>query len=111
MTSVIMAIGSWLLLLGGSFFILAGSLGLIRMPDFYTRNHAVSITDTAGAGLLILGLIIQSPDLLGAAKLILIMLFLLISSPTATHALAKAALHGRLPPVLAPTTESKSSSC
>ncbi len=109
--SVVIDIGSWLLILAGSIFVLIGSLGLIRMPDFYTRIHAVSITDTVGAGLLILGPIIQSPDLLGAGKLILIMIFLLITSPTATHALAKAALHGRLPPVLAPTTESDSSNC
>ncbi len=111
MMSVVIDIGSWLLLLAGSIFVLTGSLGLIRMPEFYTRIHAVSITDTVGAGLLILGLIIQSPDLLGAGKLILIMIFLLITSPTATHALAKAALHGRLPPMLASTTENESSNC
>ncbi len=99
---------SWLLLLGGSFFVVVGCVGLIRMPDFYTRNHAASITDTLGAGLLFLGLVLQSPDLLGAVKLLLIMALLLISSPTATHALAKAALYGKLPPVLAAKKENES---
>ena len=109
MINLAIDIVSWLLLLGGSFFVLVGSIGLIRMPDFYTRNHAASITDTLGAGLIILGLVAQSPDLLGAAKLLLIMAFLLITSPTASHALAKTALHGRLPPVLAPTPENETS--
>ena len=100
---------SWLLLLGGSFFVLVGSLGLIRMPDFYTRNHAASITDTLGAGLLILGLVLQSADLFNTLKLLLIIVFVLISSPTATHALAKAALHSGLPPLLEPDQEKDSS--
>jgi len=100
---------SWLLLLGGSFFVLVGSLGLIRMPDFYTRNHAASITDTLGAGLLILGLVLQSADLFNTLKLLLIIVFVLISSPTATHALAKAALHSGLPALLEPDQEKDSS--
>lgn len=102
---------SWLLLLGGSFFVLVGSLGLIRLPDFYTRNHAASITDTLGAGLFVAGLVLQSPNLLVAIKLLLILVFIVISSPTATHALAKAALHSKLPPLLASDTEHGSSNC
>jgi len=109
--AVLIDILSWLLLLGGSFFVLVGGLGLIRMPDFYTRNHAASITDTLGAGLLILGLMLQSPDLFVALKLVLIIIFILISSPTATHALAKAALHSKLAPLLAPEKENGSSNC
>ncbi len=100
---------SWLLLLSGGFFVLVGSLGLNRMPDFYTRNHATSIIDTLGAGLIIAGLILQSPDWIGAVKLALIMIFLFITSPTSTHALAKSALHGRLEPMLAPPAEDESS--
>jgi len=101
---------SWILLVSGGFFVLVGSLGLNRMPDFYTRNHATSIIDTLGAGLIIAGLILQSPDWMGAVKLALIMIFLFITSPTSTHALAKSALHGRLEPMLAPTEEDESSS-
>lgn len=89
---------SWPLLVAGSFFVFTGSLGLVRMPGFFTRVHAASITDTLGAGLILAGLLLQSPDLLGAAKLVLIFLFMVITGPAATHALAKAALHGGLRP-------------
>ena len=89
---------SWLLLVAGGFFVIVGGVGLVRMPDFFTRIHAASITDTLGAGLIVLGLLLQSPEPLGAFKLILVLVFLVITSPTATHALAKAALHGGLRP-------------
>ena len=89
---------SWVLLISGGFFVLVGSVGLVRMPDFFTRIHAASITDTLGAGLVILGLLLQSTGALGAFKLVLILAFLVITGPTATHALAKAALHGGLRP-------------
>lgn len=87
---------SWLLLLAGGFFVVVGSVGLLRFPDFFTRIHAASIVDTLGAGLILLGLLVQSPGWVGAAKLVLILLFLELTGPTATHALAKAALHGGL---------------
>ena len=89
---------SWLLLCAGGFFVAVGSLGLLRFPDFFCRIHAASITDTLGAGLIILGLLLQSPHWLVAAKLIMIVIFLVVTGPTATHALAKAALHGGLSP-------------
>jgi len=96
--AVLLDIASWLLLLAGSFFVVVGSLGLVRFPEFFTRIHAASITDTLGAGLMILGLLLQSPHWLVAAKLVLIVMFLVLTGPTATHALAKAALHGGLMP-------------
>ena len=89
---------SWALLLSGGFFVVVGSLGLVRMPGFFTRVHAASITDTLGAGLIIGGLLLQSPHWLGAVKLVLIMVFMVLTGPTATHALAKAALHAGLRP-------------
>jgi multicomponent Na+:H+ antiporter subunit G len=89
---------SFVLLSAGGFFVVVGSLGLVRMPDFFTRIHAASITDTLGAGLLLLGLLLQTTDPLGAVKLVLILAFLVLTGPTATHALAKSALHGGLSP-------------
>ena len=89
---------SWALLLSGGFFVVVGSLGLVRMPGFFTRVHAASITDTLGAGLIIGGLLLQSPHWQGAVKLVLIMVFMVLTGPTATHALAKAALHAGLRP-------------
>ena len=82
---------SWLLLLAGVFFLIVGCAGTLRMPDFYTRLHAASVADTLGATLVILGLVLQAGPTLITAKLALIWVFMWLTGPTATHALAKAA--------------------
>lgn len=79
-------------LAAGAFFCVVGCLGLVRMPDLYPRMHAASVTDTLGAGLLIVGLLLESGINLVSAKLIVLGLLILLTSPTATHALAQAAL-------------------
>jgi len=89
---------SWILLLAGGALVIVGGIGLVRLPDFFSRLHAVSIPDTLGAGLITVGLIIQAGLSLVSLKLLLILLFLLFTGPTSTHALAKAALHGKLTP-------------
>lgn len=89
---------SWVLLLAGAGFVLVGGIGLLRLPEFFTRLHAVSIPDTLGAALITAGLMIQAGLTLGALKLLLILAFLWFTGPTATHALAKSALHGGLKP-------------
>ncbi len=103
-------IASWVLLLSGGFFVVVGSLGLVRMPSFFSRIHAASITDTLGAGLMLLGMLLQAPNLIGAIKLVLIFVFLVVTGPTATHALAKAALHAGLKPQARTSMEETSSS-
>jgi len=88
---------SWFLLCVGSFFCIVGGIGLHRMPDFYARTHAASITDTMGAGLVLLGLGFQCGGLgwIIPVKLLMVAAFLLLTSPTAGHALVKAAAaHG-----------------
>jgi multicomponent Na+:H+ antiporter subunit G len=75
----------------GLIFVLAGAIGVIRLPDFYTRMHAAGITDTLGAELIILGLILQAGDWQTMAKLALVGLILFLTGPTATHAVANAA--------------------
>jgi len=97
---------SWCLLVAGGAFCAIGALGLVRMPDFYTRVHAAGITDTMGAGLMLAGMILQAGFTLIAVKLLMIGLLLLFTSPTATHALVKAALARGLKPLLAPGEES-----
>ena len=92
---------SWACLLAGGAFCLIGALGLIRMPDFYTRMHAASVTDTLGAGLILLGLVLQAGVTLVAAKLLILGLLILFTTPTATHALARAAFLRGLRPMLA----------
>lgn len=99
MIDVIVDILSWILLLAGTAFTIIGTLGLIRLPDVYSRMHATGITDTAGAGLLILGMALQAGWTLVTAKLFLILLFLLFTSPTATYALANAAYARGLKPI------------
>ena len=87
-------------LAGGAFFCLVGGIGLARMPDFYTRMHGASVTETLGAGFVLIGLMLQAGLTLIAVKLAMIGLLILFASPTATHALAKAALASGLKPKL-----------
>lgn len=91
---------SWALLLAGGFFAVAGALGLNRMPEFYTRLHAASVTDTLGAGFILLGLVLQAGFTLVMLKLVIIGLLIFFTSPAATHAIAKAALGRGLKPLL-----------
>jgi len=93
---------SWTCLVSGGLFCIVGAAGLLRMPDFYTRMHAASVVDTLGAGLVLAGLLLQAGPTLVAAKLLMIGLLLLFASPTATHALARAAFERGLQPLLAP---------
>ena len=87
---------SWGLMLIGCVFVVTGAVGLIRMPDLYTRLHAASLTDTGGAIMISMALLVQAVfvfgDAMAAIKVTLIMFFTLFTSPTASHALAKTAL-------------------
>ncbi len=94
-------IASWIMLVGGALFAVVGGIGMLRLPEFYTRMHAASITDTGGALLILGGLLLQAPDWPVAVRLVLVLVFLLFTSPTATHALAKAARRDNVSPVLA----------
>lgn len=101
---------SWITLMGGCFFILTGSIGLLRMPDFFTRLHPAGVTDTMGVGLILLGLFFQAGMSQPSIKLFLILLILMFTGPTASHALAKAALHGNVKPRLDNAAQEESSS-
>jgi len=89
---VIVDIVSWISIGIGAAFIMAGGLGLIRMPDIFTRLHAASVADAAGAGFILLGFMLQAGLSLTTLKLVLIFVFLVFTAPTAAHALAHAAL-------------------
>jgi multicomponent Na+:H+ antiporter subunit G len=91
---------SWSCLVVGGVFCVIGAIGLLRMPDFYTRMHAASVIDTLGAGFILLGLMLQSGLTLVAAKLLMVGLLIFFASPTATHALARAAMARGLQPLL-----------
>jgi len=83
---------SWLFILAGSGFVIVGAFGTVRLPDFWSRLHGASITDSAGVILLIAGMGLQEGVTLITAKLIIIGVFLFVTGPTSTHAIANAAL-------------------
>jgi len=84
----------------GITFILVGSVGILRLPDFFTRIHAVSKSDTLGVIFVISGLVIYEGFTLSSLKLILIILFIALANPIGSHALAKAAVKKGLKPKL-----------
>jgi multicomponent Na+:H+ antiporter subunit G len=88
---------SWLLLVAGGAFCVIGALGLVRLRSYFPRTHAASVIDSAGAGLLLAGMLLQAGSWLVAVKLVAIGLLILFASPTATHALANAARERGVP--------------
>jgi multicomponent Na+:H+ antiporter subunit G len=91
---------SWSFLLAGGFLSISGGVGVLRFPDFFCRLHATGVTDTLCAVFMLVGLMMQAGWGLVSVKLAFIMLFLLLTSPTATHALLQAALQDGLKPLL-----------
>ena len=89
---------AWGLIVSGSFFLLVGALGVVRLPDFWTRLHAASVADSAGMLLLFAGMAVYSGFSLVTVKLIIIGLFLFLTGPTSTHATANAAYVSGLRP-------------
>jgi multicomponent Na+:H+ antiporter subunit G len=94
---VLQTIGS-ITIVFGLFFMFVGSIGLIRLPDFYTRLHATSKTDTLGIGLIFIGLMFFAGPTQATLKLLLIIAFIFFTSPVSAHAIAKAAYKSGLKP-------------
>jgi multicomponent Na+:H+ antiporter subunit G len=93
----VLDVASGLLMAVGALLLVSGGVGLLRFPDFYTRVHAVGLTDPAGAGLILLGLLLRVDTWETAVRLMVILLFLTLTSPTATHILAHAARRDGVP--------------
>jgi len=87
-----------ILMLGGAFFLTVSALGLLRLPDFYARTHAVGKSETLGSILMLSGLAVYNGWELSTFKILFIAIFVLIANPTATHAIARAALRTGLQP-------------
>ncbi|HEY7459296.1 MAG TPA: monovalent cation/H(+) antiporter subunit G [Xanthobacteraceae bacterium] len=98
---LLLEIASWLLILAGSFFTVVGALGLLRMPDVFSRMHAASVTDTLGVGFLLLGMVLQAGISLVTLKLLILLALFFFTAPVVTHALARACLHEGIEPLLA----------
>ena len=92
-----MTVVAVLLICSGVFFLFMGALGMIRFPDFYTRMHAAGKCETLGSLLLLTGLAWAEGFTLSSVKLLIIALFIFVTSPTATHAIARAAYKNRVP--------------
>ena len=88
---VFLSVVSWVCLVAGGFFCIVGAIGLLRFPDFYTRAHAASVTDTLGAGLILIGLMFQVELGIVTVKLVFILVFMLLINPGAAHGMMKAA--------------------
>jgi len=86
------------LLMAGLFFVLAGVVGVLRLPDFYTRLQATGKCDTLGVGLMVAGLALGEPPSLHTLKMLLILAFVAVANPTANHALGRAAIRSGLRP-------------
>lgn len=97
---IVLEIASYFFLIGGSVFSVIGGIGLVRLPEFFSRMHGGGITDTMGAGLVMIGLMLLAGPTLAAFKLLVILFFLVVTSPSACHALAKSAVMKGLRPEL-----------
>lgn len=90
-----------LLLAGGTFFF-AGTLGLLRFPDVYSRLHALTKADNLGLGFILAGLALQADSLATALKLVLVWPLVLAASAAVSHAIARRARHNGIEPVRRP---------
>jgi multicomponent Na+:H+ antiporter subunit G len=92
----------WTLLAAGGAFVFIGGVGVLRLPDFYTRIHAAGVTEVLGMMLVLAGIIMIIGPSLNAAKVLAILLFLLLTGPTSAYALANAAWLSGVKPQLHP---------
>lgn len=85
---------SWIFILSGSFFAVVGALGILRLPDIFSRLHGAGMIDTMGCWLILVGLMFQADEWIVVVKLGLIIMFIAFTSPTTTFALCRAAIYG-----------------
>ncbi len=95
----LVALASALLVIAGALFYLAGTVGVLRFPDVYTRLHAVTKADNLGLGLVVAGLALQAESWLAVLKLVLVWLIALLTAATVSQLIAQAALGAGIPPV------------
>lgn len=97
-TGLILDIVSWILIAAGAFFAITGAIGMLRLPDIFSRMHGAGMVDTLGMGLILIGLAFQADEWIVVVKLVLIVFFVMLTSPTTTYALARAAIDGGIDP-------------
>jgi multicomponent Na+:H+ antiporter subunit G len=92
-------------LAGGAFFLLVSTVGLLRLPDFFSRTHAVGKSETLGGFLVLLGLAVHAGLTLESLKLFLIVIFIAVTNPAGVHTVARAALRAGIRPWTGEETE------
>lgn len=110
MIDLLREIVAGLFLFAGAFFLIAGAIGMNRMPDLFTRMHAASVGDTLGVSLMLIGMVFLAGFTLVTVKLFFLLAFLLFMGPVASHALAAAALQAGVKPLLAHEGKAKAKS-
>ncbi len=100
MFAEIIEVTGWIFMFFGAFFTFTGALGMLRMPDFYTRIHPAGLTDSLGVPLILIGVAIQSGFGLYALKILFLIFFLFLTGPTTTHVIAKSAALTDLKPYI-----------
>ena len=93
---------SAVLLLGGAAFFFAGTLGMLRFPDVYSRLHALTKGDNVGLGLTVLGLAVRAESFAVVGKLLLIWMLVLLAGATASHLIARSSLRRGIKPWTSP---------
>lgn len=101
MIGAVVDILSWILIVAGGGFIVVGALGLVRLPDMFSRMHGASLIDTSGGGLMLIGFMLQAGFSLVTLKLLFLLALMFMIGPVISHALAQAALAAGLRPKLA----------
>ena len=94
----VQSIISIILIIGGIFFLTVSSVGIVRLPDFYSRIHAIGKSETLGAILMLCGLAVYNGFEVESLKLVVIAVFIALANPTATHAISRAAFRSGLQP-------------
>ncbi|GJL64489.1 MAG: sodium:proton antiporter [Nitrospirales bacterium] len=85
-------------ILTGLFFLIVAAIGVVRLPDVFTRSHAVSITDSLGAFLMLMGIAVHEGFSLNIFKIMAVLILLYLQNPVIAHATIRAALRAGLKP-------------
>ena len=93
-----MGILSIIFIVAGLFFLIVAAIGVIRFPDVFSRSHAVSLTDSLGAFLMLVGIALHEGLSINMLKILVVLILLYILNPVIAHATIRAALRSGLKP-------------
>ena len=94
-----MDILSIIFIVAGLFFLIVAAIGIVRLPDVFSRSHAVSLTDSLGAFLMLVGIALHEGLSTNTLKILVVLALLYILNPVISHATVRAALRSGLKPL------------